>query len=132
MAQSIEHLTLDVSSGHDPRPMEWSLALGSLLSMEVLSLSLSLSLSASLPCLLSLSLSLSLSQIKKIKIKAKLISQRSLYEQISHLLEVGAQCFTVNPQNTLDSTLLRERPVEGQQQLLCDPYLGFHFCLLAK
>ena len=51
MAQSIEHLTLDFSSGHDLTVMGWSLPLGSVLNMKPAWDSLSPFLSLPLPSL---------------------------------------------------------------------------------
>ena len=57
VAQSVEHPTLDFDSGHDPRVMGSSPALGPVLSMEPAWDSLSLSLCPLPPLVLTLSLS---------------------------------------------------------------------------
>ena len=77
MAQSVEYLTLDFSSGHDPRFVGSNHELGSVLTVQsrlgILSLSLSLSLSFCLPLPLSPAHPLSLSQIKdNVEITSKL------------------------------------------------------------
>ena len=55
MAQLVKCLTLDITLGHDPRVVELSPALGSMLSMDLAWDSLSLSLSAPPQLILSLS-----------------------------------------------------------------------------